>query len=365
MSGPRPESRQTPRTSLVHGYSIFGWFFTKVAPYAQSVTTLLFIFGFFVTPIETHAGVISFVASLFTEKAEAEITSPAVNSQNVWLLSAALNPDPNPGKGGGDITVVGGVALLSETGPEGTLADIEENQSSTISIYVVRRGDTLGTIAKMFGVTTNTVAWANNIKGGIIHEGETLIILPISGVRHNVQKGDTLQSIGKKYKADVTEIAEYNHITERAALAVGDIILVPDGEIAASPAAGRTATLRGANGPNLDGYYLRPIIGGRKTQGLHGYNGVDLATYLGAPILASAAGDVIIARDIGWNGGYGKYIVIAHDNGTQTLYAHNSQNVVSSGQHVTRGQIIGYVGSTGRSTGPHLHFEVRGARNPF
>lgn len=325
----------------------------------------LFVLGLSVAPAFAHAGVFSFFASLLTEEAEAETTSSPGNSQNVWLLAAALNPDPNPAKGGGDITVVGGVALLSETGPAGTLADIEENQSAAISIYIVRKGDTLSDIAKMFDVTTNTIAWANDISRGLIQPGQTLVILPISGVRHTVSSGDTLQSIAKKYKADATEIARYNHLTEGANLAVGDIVLVPDGEIAVPPAAKRPAALRGAGGPVYEGYYLRPILGGRKTQGLHGYNGVDLATYLGAPILASAAGDVIISRDSGWNGGYGKYIVIAHDNGTQTLYSHNSQNIVEAGQRVVRGQIIGYVGSTGRSTGPHLHFEVRSARNPF
>ena len=317
----------------------------------------LFAWGLFWSPLAVNAGVISFVTGLFAEEAEAEVVSSPINSQNVGLLMAALNPNPNLGKGGGDITVVGGVALLSETGPEGTLADIEDNQSATISIYTVRDGDTLGAIARMFGVTTNTIAWANDVKGGVIRAGQTLIILPISGVRHTVVKGDTLQSIAKKYKADLNEVAGYNHLSENTKLALGDVVLVPDGEISVPPkasVAGRPATLRGAGGPNLDGYYLRPIIGGRKTQGLHGYNGVDLATYLGAPILAAAAGSVIIARDSGWNGGYGKYIVIAHDNGTQTLYSHNSQNAVSVGQRVVRGEIIGYVGSTGRSTGSHV-----------
>lgn len=336
-----------------------------MAQYKGYAVAWLFVLGLSITPAFAHAGVFSFLANLFTEEAEAEVAASPVNSQNVWLLAAALNPDPNPAKGGGDITVIGGAALLSETGPEGTLADIEENQSANISIYVVREGDTLGGIAKMFGVTTNTIAWANDVSRGLIRPGQTLIILPISGVRHTVAKGDTIQSIAKKYKADVNEIVQYNHLATDAALAVGDIVIVPDGEIAAPPSAGRPATLRGAGGPVYEGYYLRPLIGGRKTQGLHGYNGVDIATYLGAPILASAAGDVIISRDSGWNGGYGKYVVIAHDNGTQTLYAHNSQNIVAAGQRVTRGQIIGYVGSTGRSTGSHLHFEVRGARNPF
>lgn len=331
-----------------------------------SVTVVwLFLWGLSIAPLFANAGVFSFVAGLFTEEAEAEVTSSPLNSQNVALLAAARSPDPNPAKGGGDITVVGGTALLSETGPSGTLADIEENQSATISVYVVREGDTLGAIAKMFGVTTNTIAWANSIKGGVIKEGQTLVILPISGVRHNVAKGDTLQSIAKKYKADVTEIAGYNHLAENAVLTLGEVILVPDGEIAAPPAIGRPATLRGGGGPNFEGYYLRPIIGGRRTQGLHGYNGIDIANYIGAPVLASAGGVVIVARTSGWNGGYGNYIVITHPNSTQTLYAHLSGLAVTAGRSVGRGEIIGYVGSTGRSTGPHLHFEVRGARNPF
>lgn len=328
----------------------------------------LFAWGLFCSPLAANAGVISFVSGLFAKEAEAEAASSPINSQNVWLPAAALNPDPNPAKGGGDITVVGGVALLSETGPAGTLADIEENQSATISIYTVREGDTLGAIAKMFGVTTNTIAWANDVKGGVIRVGQTLIILPISGVRHTVVKGDTLQGIAKKYKADIAEIAGYNHLTEDAKLALGDIVLVPDGEISAPPKAnvtGRPATLRGTSGPNYDGYYLRPVLSGRKTQGLHGYNGVDIASYIGAPILAAATGDVIIAKNSGWNGGYGNYIVIAHPNGTQTLYGHLSGLAVTFGEAVVRGEIIGYMGSTGRSTGTHLHFEVRGAKNPF
>ncbi len=316
-------------------------------------------------PLSAGAGVFSYMRGLFESEPEENLTA-VITSQTVSVLQAAVNPDPNPAKGGGDITVVGGSALLSETGPSGTLADIEENHSGTISIYVVREGDTIGAIAKMFGVSVSTIAWANDVRGGAIRAGQTLIILPISGVRHIVARGDTLQSIAKKYKAEVDEIAGYNGISAGTHLAVGEVVLVPDGEMApTAPSASRTAQLRGAGGPDYAGYYLRPIIGGRKTQGLHGYNGVDLATYLGAPVLASASGSVIIARDSGWNGGYGKYIVVAHENGTQTLYSHLSAVSVLSGKSVTRGEIIGYVGNTGRSTGPHLHFEVRGAKNPF
>ncbi len=316
------------------------------------------------------------MASLVAQPVEAETTpAPApANAQTVALLTAALNPDPNPAKGGGDITVVGGIALLSETGPSGTMADIEDSKSDTISTYVVREGDTLGAIAKMFGVTPNTIVWANNLSRGLIHQGETLIILPISGVRHVVAKGDTLQSIAKKYKADPLEIQQYNGLEDDAVLSAGDVVIVPDGEVATPAPAPTmryvngvrvTTPLRGAGGPDYEGYYMRPIIGGRKTQGLHGYNGVDLASYLGAPIFAAASGQVIIAKNFGYNGGYGNYIVIAHGNGTQTLYGHLSALVAYEGKNVERGEMIGYMGSTGRSTGPHLHFEVRGAKNPF
>ncbi len=113
------------------------------------------------------------------------------------------------------------------------------------------------------------------------------------------------------------------------------------------------------------GYYLRPISGGAKSQGIHGHNGVDLAASFGTPIVAAAGGKVILSRIGGYNGGYGTYVVISHTNGTQTLYAHMNANNVTVGQNVERGQVIGSIGMTGKTSGPHIHFEIRGARNPF
>jgi len=319
-------------------------------------------------PLSANAGFLSFVGSIFEKKTSEWSENKEMNSQNMALLQAASNFDPNPAKGGGDITIIGGSALLPDAGPSGTLADIESNPTTSdqISLYVVREGDSLSQIAKMFGVTTNTIIWANDIKrGSLVAEGQTLVILPISGIRHTVVKGDTLKGIVAKYKGDVDEVLGFNGLTEGEALAVGDVVVIPDGEIEAPKASVTKTVVRGTNAPSYSGYYLRPIAGGTKTQGLHGYNGVDLAAPVGTPILASATGDVIISRSGGWNGGYGTYIVIKHPNGTQTLYAHNSKNIVSEGAHVVAGQIIGYVGSTGKSTGAHLHFEVRGAKNPF
>ncbi|MFC1801832.1 peptidoglycan DD-metalloendopeptidase family protein [Patescibacteria group bacterium] len=313
-----------------------------------------------------NAGVFSFITDLFIDSEVEYVDVP--NSQNMALLHAALNIDPNQSKGGGEVIIVEDSALLPEVGPSGTVADIEEKSSSDqISVYVVREGDSLSQIASMFDVSVNTIIWANDIKrGNLIKEGQTLVILPISGVRYEVKKGDTLASISKKYKGDLGEILQFNDLTKESKLAIGDIVVIPDGEMAMPKYSSSSASsrVRGSGGPEYKGYYIRPVVG-RKSQGLHGYNAIDIAASTGTPVVASASGKVIISRAYGWNGGYGGYIVIRHGNGTQTLYSHNSKNIVYSGQYVVQGQVIGYVGSTGKSTGPHVHFEIRGAKNPF
>lgn len=290
-------------------------------------------------------------------------------SSRTPALQPARNIDPNPAKGGGDITIVGGVALLPESGPQGTMADIENHapESDQISIYVVRNGDSLSGIGKLFGVSANTILWANDLKSvKDIHPGDTLVILPVTGVRYTVLKGDTLPKIAKKFGADQEEIAAFNNI--QGLLAVGTEIIIPDGveTPAAPPSSGTTArVIRSAGGPLISGFFMRPMIGGIKTQGLHGYNGIDIGAPVGTQVLASAAGTVMIARDSGWNGGYGQYVVMQHANGTQTVYGHLSQVYVSAGATIPQGQVIGLSGRSGKSTGPHLHFEIRGAANPF
>jgi len=307
------------------------------------------------------------MASIFTGSMVAPVEMSLFNSQTIPLLRAAQNYDPNPSKGGGDIIIVDGSALLSEAGPSGTMANIEDQPvSDQISIYVVREGDSLSQIASMFNVSTNTIIWANDIKrGSHIQSGQTLVILPITGVRYTVISGDTLRSITKKYQGDLDEIVAYNDIDADIKLSVGQVVIIPDGEIAAPKYTGSTSIARGTSGPSYKGYYINPLPGGTKTQRLHGYNAVDIGAPSGTPIIASASGTVIISKSSGWNGGYGKYIVIKHNNGTQTLYSHNSQNISYPGQKVIQGQVIGYVGLTGKSTGPHVHFEIRGAYNPF
>lgn len=337
--------------------------------------------------LKTFVGAVLFVSAsgvLFGEDSRAQALSLAVasaqsgapqyNSQTVPVLKPAFNINPNAGRGGGDIAVVGGSALLAQAGPSGTIADIEERPSSSqISVYVVHEGDTLGGIAKMFGVSTNTIVWANDLKGGAIRPGQELVILPITGLKHTVLKGETLSSLAKKYQSDAGEIAQYNGLPDNAALAVGDMVIIPNGVMALTPEPASqpkkkftgSGALPVSGGPAIPGYFVWPVAGGVITQGLHGWNGVDIGAPTGTSVYASAAGTVIVARSGSWNGGYGNYVVVAHGNGTQTLYAHLSRVLASPGDSVGEGEIVGKVGSTGQSTGPHLHFEVRGAANPF
>ncbi len=241
-----------------------------------------------------------------------------------------------------------------------------------IDIYTVKDGDTIGQIAQQYGVTIDTILWANEIDDvSRIKPGDTIIILATNGVQHKVVKGDTVESIAKKYKASSEAIISYNGLPANGELTVGDEIVVPDGikEEVVKPRATlqkRTYTSIGVAKQVAvsRSYYGPPTVNYRRSQGLHRTNAVDLAAPMGTPTYASADGRVIIARN-GWNGGYGKYIVIQHPNGTKTLYAHHSKLLVKTGQKVKKGQQIGKVGSSGRSTGPHIHFEVRGARNPY
>lgn len=249
--------------------------------------------------------------------------------------------------------------------------DVDYPTSDLINVYEVRKGDTISAVAKMYGVSKNTIMWANDLKSERLIPGEILIILPITGVKHTVKKGDTVASVAKKYKGDVEDIAKYNGIAAEAKLAVGDVIIVPEGEITvtATTKTGRTIAkpkvLNSYANSTVAGFFTRPLVGGRKTQGLHGHNGVDIAASIGTPVLAAASGQVISAKSSGYNGGYGDMIIISHDGNIQTVYGHLNTVGVAVGQTVAKGDIIGQVGNTGRSTGPHLHFEVRGAKNPF
>ncbi len=317
------------------------------------------------SPLLAHAGLFSFVNELLSGKTD--VYQRTDSAQNMALLSAALAPQKEVG--GGDITIIDESALLPEPGVGLSGDEKIITNNGQISTYVVRPGDNLSQIAKMFGVSVNTIVWGNDLSGTTIKEGQLLVILPISGVKYTVKKGDTLASIAKDHKGDLQEILDYNDLVSGSKIAVGDIVIIPDGEVThtvhAPTTTSSSSSSSSSSSVNTSGYFIKPLAKYTRTQGIHGYNAVDLAAPVGTPIVAAANGSVVIARGSGWNGGYGQYVVIRHPNGVQTLYSHMSQVIVSSGSNVLQGQVIGYVGSTGKSTGAHLHFEVRGAKNPF
>lgn len=327
------------------------------------------IFFLFIIPSVSQAGVVSFITELFSGQdvsAQSE-TVIETSSQNMLLPEPAMNINPSLKTNSG-IIIDGGEALLAEVGPSTDAPEKFDNSNGQISIYTVRTGDTLARIAEMFDVSVNTILWANDMtRGSSLKIGQTLVILPISGVMHTVVKGDTLSTIAKKYSGDIDEIANFNDLKITDKLTVGDTLMIPDGQVSTSlrPSSTSGSNSISANSPSYDGYYGKPFITARRTQGIHGYNGVDYALPVGTSLFASAEGTVLIAKNSGWNGGYGQYVVIKHSNNTQTLYAHMSNVSVSVGQYVKKGQIIGSSGNTGKSTGPHIHFEVRGAKNPF
>ncbi len=337
-----------------------------------SFVLLLFVL---IRPVEAHAGVWNWWSQLFGSVGSQSSGVSFINEtyaaiQQAPVLSASNQPPGDDGVRGCDtnLGVDQSSALVGTLNPTDTIITCALNPYGQIFVYVVQPGDNPSSIAQSFGISMNTLLWANDIKNGVIIPGQQIVILPVSGVKYTVQAGDTIQSIAKKFKGDVSDILSFNNLVSNEKLAVGTEIIIPDGELSLPPASTGGGSVRFSGLPDLKGYWLRPIAGGRKTQGIHGYNAVDLASACGEQVFASAAGTVLIAKDGGWNAGYGKYVVILHPNGVQTLYAHLLKLFIHPGDEVSQGQPIGIEGNTGNvrgATGCHLHFEVRGARNPF
>jgi murein DD-endopeptidase MepM/ murein hydrolase activator NlpD len=232
--------------------------------------------------------------------------------------------------------------------------------------YVVQKGDTLASIAEKFGVSTDTIRWANGITGDYIKIGQELEILPVNGVIHTVKKGDSLSSIASRYQASEQDIYDLNWL-ESSALNEGQKLLVPNGRMpqpkpAVKPTVASTPTTYSPppssySGGGGTGSFIRPCGCGYISNWFSAWHaGVDIAQAGGCTIVAADSGVVTLAR---WYGAGGLQVIINHGNGFVTLYAHHSAIYVKEGQSVTRGQPIGYMGATGRATGTHLHFGVQ------
>lgn len=231
--------------------------------------------------------------------------------------------------------------------------------------YVVENGDTLSSLASKFNISLNTILTTNELSSkSVIKPGQTLIILPVTGVIYHVKKGDTLSEIAKTYKGKVLEIIEVNELSGEGDIFIGDILIIPNGKMPVVSSSGYASIPIGSS------YFIAPVSPIHITQGLHWYNAIDFGAKCGNPIYASAAG-TIQKIAYGWNGGAGNYVRIIHPNGVVTTYGHVQTILVAQGQNVSQGEIVALVGGkpgmagAGKSTGCHVHFDVRGARNPF
>jgi len=241
------------------------------------------------------------------------------------------------------------------------LTSIRQERSGVL-IYKVQRGDTLSTIAADFGINSSSITWANSIKTSHLNPGQEIVILPVSGVKHEIKVGDTLETIAEYYSADPQKITEFNNL-KNGTLKPGETLIVPDGKMPQAQRALAQTKAIASTLPSYPNYYSIPTTG-INWGILHTNNAVDIANRCGTTVIASAEG-LVTNVSFGWNSGFGNYVEIQHPNGTETLYAHLNQIDIKEGEYVSGKDPIGLMGDSGYSTGCHLHFEVHGARNPF
>jgi len=270
---------------------------------------------------------------------------------------------------------------------------------ASVTQYTVQPGDTLEKIAQRFNISQDTILWNNDITYvNLLAVGDPLTILPVDGILHTPSTDETIQQMADKYKVSPYAIinSEYNHLQAAAPSSLIPAnalqVMIPGGTtnkvavywkptINLRPAAagsgsgstiGKNGEIDFGGGPGSCGYQQNgggdgslqvPLSGYVVVRGFSSYHsGIDLAKPTGSAVFAAGTGTVIFAGWSDW--GYGNSIVIAHTPSLMTLYGHLSQIDVSCGQFVKRGQLIGNVGSTGNSTGPHLHFEIRVNQTP-
>jgi murein DD-endopeptidase MepM/ murein hydrolase activator NlpD len=250
--------------------------------------------------------------------------------------------------------------------------------------YSVEDGDVLSSIARRFGVSMDTIIWENNIANPHqLKPGTNLAILPISGITHEVKSGESISKIAKKYKIDEEKICKQNQLEPESELISGTKLIIPGGKKTIQPsnnnyiATSSTGTYASYKKPTaVDGaiilangaknkngkWMIKPTTGEYTTYfgGRRGHWAVDIAD-VNKPLINAAADGTVLKSQCGWNGGYGCVVVLDHDDGFQTLYAHLSELNVAVGDSVQQGSKLGIMGNTGRvygKTGIHLHFEV-------
>jgi LysM repeat protein len=254
-----------------------------------------------------------------------------------------------------------------------TTAKGKQTRKSPIN-YVVMDGDTIGSIAVNFDISVNTILWENNLNAySLIRPGDTLVILPATGITYKVVKGETLGAIANKFGVDADDILTANNLPEDSQIALGQNLFIPGGSKIYNTVAAPVKVAASYNPIDVIKSILSPISPSKQivsagkllwptadriiTQYFSWkHQAIDIANPMGTPIYAAESGTVMTA---GWSTvGYGNMVEIDHGGGMFTRYAHASKLLVKKGDVVQRGDVIALIGSTGHSTGPHLHFEV-------
>ncbi|MGI5827106.1 MAG: peptidoglycan DD-metalloendopeptidase family protein [Patescibacteria group bacterium] len=258
---------------------------------------------------------------------------------------------------------------LNQTkGQSEDVSDVPQNRKNIVQ-YTVQAGDTISSIANRFQVSVNTVLWANNLGAySLIRPGDSLTILPVTGVTYTAKKGDTVSLIASRYGVEENKIFEYNDL--ESGLKAGQELIIPGGRKIVTavatrpnskPSSGSVGSVieklvNPAKAEDSGAVMAWPTEGSRITQYYSWrHTGLDIANKTGTPLYAAEAGTVEVS---GWNNGYGYNVLINHGGGKKTRYAHASKLYVKVGDEVERGEQIAAMGSTGWSTGPHIHFEV-------
>jgi murein DD-endopeptidase MepM/ murein hydrolase activator NlpD len=301
------------------------------------------------------------------------------NSQTVPLLESNLTPELK-----NTVTDLS-QGIVGEQAIESTLGDFGNNDvqkyatSEKISTYVVKKGDTIDGIALKLKVSKESVVYAANLKKGeSLKIGKVLSIIPVNvpKVAEKTEKTTENKEIIAKTTEKKAPAEKPIEQPKKIAVKVAAPSLAPvivesapekEPEVVVEDQKEESAPAVQENSSN-SGRYIWPFPkgAGRISQGLHSDNAYDFAAPVGTPIYAVYDGSVLIARPTGYNGGYGLYVVIDFTDGRQAIFGHMSKVAVKAGDEVKKGDIIGYVGNTGKSTGPHLHLGFHGPQsNPY
>jgi len=298
--------------------------------------------GLLLVGLVTFTGSLSYSLTRVGRPAEIEpkvlasgVTDTSVVSKGATPASStgAASPDPGP----------------ATAQPPGT-------GTGAAATHTVKPGETLFAIARLYGSNVEAMKQANDMTGDQVRAGQVLKVPDAKAPRrHIVQQGESLWELASRYNVTLEALLASNpDLGNPGHLQIGQAVVLPSGA-----AAGDVIAATIGPSPALEGVFAWPVLA--PISSLYGprdgrnHNGLDLAANMGDPIKAARDGEVLLAGTID---GYGETVILRHEDGTRTLYGHASRLLVKAGERVRQGEVIAEVGSTGRSTGPHLHFEI-------